>query len=134
MGARFYRLEVDYVVDDDGSLLASGPPRDQVRAAGDERLYRSLARLVDADDTTIAAAASRLGPLGPLGVVGFSDEPRLGWEFNEALLALAGQVDDVISKGGPLAVTLPAHLSLAAHLLMAFARVDPAKHRLLGHG
>jgi hypothetical protein len=122
-GWRLYRLSVTYGVAEDGTLRAVGPPTGRVRATGEGLLYRGLATLADAGDVAIAAGATRLGPLGPLGEVAASfDAQRFGWVLGEAMTDLVDQVDEVrrsVARG------VQGRRSLAAHLLVAVAGIDP---------
>lgn len=127
---RLYRLVVHFAPGEDGRLIPLGPPLERVRAVGEGLLYRQLAKLVDADPTSLAQAASRYGPLGPTHEVAtIADERRFGWEMAESLGFVVGEIDELlrwIAAGGGIAVAIPGRLSRTAHLLSAFAQMEPA--------
>jgi hypothetical protein len=126
---RMYRLVVTYEMGPGGTLLPTSPPIDRVHARGEGLLYRALAKLVSADATTIAAAASRHGPLGPTReTASLADQRRLAWAFGELIGFVVGELDELrrwIAAGGGIAVAIPGRLSRTAHLLIAFAGMDP---------
>ncbi|MGC8635303.1 MAG: hypothetical protein ACP5VP_11730 [Candidatus Limnocylindrales bacterium] len=130
MGARFYRVQVAYRLAADGVLVPVAPPQVRVPVSGEAPLYRRLAGLVEADDATVCAAASRYGPLGPIGELAtLGDERKLGWFLTEGIALVATELDELdrwIAAGGGISVAIPGRLSRTAYLLAAFAQVDPS--------
>ena len=127
---RLYRLVVHFAPGEDGRLVPLGPPLERARAMGEGLLYRQLAKLVHADPASVAQAATRYGPLGPTREVAtLADERRFGWETAENIGFVVGEIDELhrwIAAGGGVSVAIPGRLSRTAHLLSAFAQMEPA--------
>ena len=77
-----YHLSLTYRLGDCGLLVAEELPAHKVAVRGEGALYRRLARLADAEDAALVAAASRYGPLGPTRGLAVADQPAYLWALN----------------------------------------------------
>src|SRR5450759_1592938 len=83
--ARLYRLALTYRLDEGGLLAAETLPAERLAALREGALYRRLARLADADDSALVAAASRYGPLGPTRPISVPNQAAYLWAADSAV-------------------------------------------------
>jgi hypothetical protein len=120
-----YRLSLTYKLGEDGLLVPESLPAAKVPVLGEGALFRRLAKLADADDAAIVAAATRYGPLGPTTRVAVADQPAYLWALDGAVRNNVRKVRLLrawIAYGGR--TPIPGHLAPVAHALASVAEAD----------
>lgn len=123
--SRLYRLSLTYRLGEGGVLVPESLPATKIQVRPEGALYRRLAKLADADDTAIIAAASRYGPLGPTARLAIADQPAFLWALDNSVRANVRNMRLLrawIAFGGR--TPIPGHLAPVAHALASVAEAD----------